>query len=113
MSNEVFDFDIRPLQFPTGLSWLRVSSLLGVVLAALTPATPRAVHAALCAADVTPTFSWHDFSARLRALAGLLHQRHDGGLVCFHAAFRDWLVRRPETEPTKFMVDLRSVDGNI
>jgi hypothetical protein len=51
--------------------------------------------------------AWDEFCNRMAVLAGFLYRRKDGTYMFFHPAFREWLIRRDDTDSNKFLCDLR------
>ena len=95
------------LKFPSVRSFEKISPILGICLATLFPLTSEEIFHVLNSGYTDRFVSWEEFKQRLGLLAGLLYQRKDNTFVFFHPAFRDWLIRREETESTKFLCDLR------
>ena len=47
-------------------------------------------------------------SARYNLVADFIVRRADDSVCMFHPLLREWLVRRPDNQPTKFLVDPRA-----
>ena len=109
--SEVFMLEFN-LRFPSAASFRRVSDLLAVVVAALQPMTLAELHHTLASLYLDTSLggdtSWPSFLDTYQQLAGQLVTRRDDSVMMFHPALRDWLVRRPEGESTKFLVDPRT-----
>ncbi|XP_059142219.1 protein TANC2-like isoform X2 [Physella acuta] len=105
--SEIFllHFNIR---FSSVRSFERVSTILGVCLAALYPLTLEDIFLTVNSGYTQRYISWEDFCQRMNVLAGFLYRRHDNTYMFFHPAFREWLIRRDETDSPKFLCDLRN-----
>lgn len=97
------------MKFQSIRSFERVSPILNICLAALFPLTAEELYETLNAGRTSDFITWEDFSQRLITLRELLHLRKDNTYMFFHPAFREWLIRRDDSENTKFLCDLRSV----
>jgi len=105
--SEVFLLQFN-IKFPSVRSFEKVSPILGVVLASLFPLTCDEIFQALNSGYTDKFVSHEDFLQRKGLMSGLLYQRRDNRFVFFHPAFREWLIRRDETDTcTKFLCDLR------
>ena len=51
---------------------------------------------------------WGEFLMRFSALSGFLVRRADDTLMFFHPTFREWLFKRSQNEPQKFLCDPRT-----
>ncbi|XP_044005263.1 protein TANC2 isoform X2 [Aphidius gifuensis] len=96
------------LRFPTGSSFDKVQPLLGVCLAALYPLTLPEIFYSVNSLYTDQFVSWEDFLQRFKMLSGFLVKRLDDTYMFFHPSFREWLIRRDESESTKFLCDLRT-----
>ncbi|XP_041372290.1 protein TANC1-like isoform X2 [Gigantopelta aegis] len=96
------------LKFPSVRSFEKISSILGVCLASLYPLTMEAIYMTVNSGYVTRFVPWEDFLNRMSVLSGFLYQRHDSTFMFFHPAFREWLIRRDDTDSPKFLCDLRN-----
>ncbi|CAB0033543.1 unnamed protein product [Trichogramma brassicae] len=95
------------LRFPTASSFDRVSSMLGVCLAALSPLTLPEIYHSCNSLENRVSLAWEDFLQRFKMLSGFLVKRLDDTYMFFHPSFREWLIRRDEGESFKFQCDLR------
>ncbi|XP_023319029.1 protein TANC2 [Trichogramma pretiosum] len=95
------------LRFPTDSSFERVSSILGVCLAALSPLTLPEIYRSCNSLENRVSLAWEDFLQRFKMLSGFLVKRLDDTYMFFHPSFREWLIRRDEGESFKFQCDLR------
>ena len=95
------------LKFSSVRAFERVSTVLGVCLAALYPLTLEDIFLTVNSGFTQKYISWEDFLQRVSVLSGFLHRRHDNTFMFFHPAFREWLIRRDETDSPKFLCDLR------
>jgi ankyrin repeat protein len=105
--SEVFLLEFN-LKFPSLQSFRQVSDILSVALAALQPLTMVDIHQTVSALSVGPAPSWTQFLESFRALEGYLVARRDQSVMFFHPLFREWLIRRGEAEPDKFVCDPRT-----
>lgn len=96
------------IKFPSVRSFEKVAPILSICLASLYPLTGEEIFHALNSGYFERYVSWEDFQQRLGLMSGLLYQRRDTTFVFFHPAFRDWLIRRDDSDKsTKFLCDLR------
>lgn len=95
------------LKFSSVRAFERVSTILGVCLAALYPLTMEDMFLTVNSGSTHRYISWEDFCQRMDTLAGFLYRRHDNTYMFFHPAFREWLIRRDEADSPKFLCDLR------
>ncbi|XP_013066522.2 uncharacterized protein LOC106054975 isoform X1 [Biomphalaria glabrata] len=98
------------LKFSSVRAFERVSTILGVCLAALYPLTLEDIFLTVNSGFTQKYISWEDFVQRINIISGFLYRRHDNTYMFFHPAFREWLIRRDETDSPKFLCDLRSAD---
>ena len=105
--SEVFLLEFN-LKFPSLQSFRKVSDILSVVLAALQPLPLPEIHQTVSALSVGPAPSWTHFLENFRCLEDYLVTRRDDSVMFFHPLFREWLIRRGETEPDKFVCDPRT-----
>ena len=105
--SEVFLLEFN-LKFPSLQSFRKVSDILSVVLAALQPLTMPEIHQTVSALNVGPAPLWTQFLENFRCLEDYLVTRRDDSVMFFHPLFREWLIRRGETEPDKFVCDPRT-----
>ncbi|GFN90321.1 protein tanc2-like [Plakobranchus ocellatus] len=96
------------LKFSSVRAFERVSTILGVCLAALQPLTAEDIFLTVNSGSIHRYVSWEDFCQRMAVLHGFLYRRHDNTFMFFHPAFRDWLIRRDESDSPKFLCDLRN-----
>ncbi|GFR94297.1 protein TANC2, partial [Elysia marginata] len=96
------------LKFSSVRSFERVSTILGVCLAALNPLTAEDIFLTVNSGSMERYVSWEDFCQRMAVLQSFLYRRHDNTYMFFHPAFRDWLIRRDEADSPKFLCDLRN-----
>lgn len=94
-------------RFPTNSSYEKVSPILSVCLAALSPLTLSEIYYSIVALNVHDPLDWNEFMQRFRLLEDLLVKRIDNTYMFFHPSFREWLKCRANEEPTKFLVDFR------
>ncbi len=95
------------LKFPSVRSFEKISSILGVCLASLYPLSMQEIYLTVNSGYMHRYVSWEDFRTRMEVLSGFLHRRSDDRLMFFHPAFREWLIRRDDTDSPKFLCDLR------
>ena len=105
--SEVFLLEFN-LKFPSLQSFKKVSDILSVVLAAMQPLSLGDIHQTVSALSVGPPPSWSQFLDTFRSLEDYLVTRKDESVMFFHPLFREWLIRRGETEPDKFVCDPRT-----
>ena len=103
---EIFLLEFN-LKFPSLRSFEKVSPILNVCLASLYPLTLTEIGEAVNSGYTHKLVPWDEFLRRMELMSGLLVCRRDGAYMFFHPAFRDWLVRRDESDSTKFLCDLR------
>lgn len=96
------------LRFPTVRSFEKVTQILSVCLAALYPLTLLEIYYSVNALLLTKFTPWPEFLQCFKLLSGFLVKRLDNTYMFFHPSFREWLIRRDETESTKFLCDLRA-----
>ncbi|KAK7578136.1 hypothetical protein V9T40_010341 [Parthenolecanium corni] len=96
------------LRFPTDSAFQKVSGILSVALAALYPLTLNEIYYSVNSLNVHTFVPWEEFLQRFRTLSEFLVKRMDNTYMFFHPSFREWLIRRDETESIKFLCDLRS-----
>lgn len=116
------------LRFPTTSSFEKVADILSVCLVALYPLTIMEIYYSVNSLNVNEFLSWEAFLQRfkvptpvkncvkkyrkystlfLQLISGLLIKRLDNTYMFFHPSFREWLIRREESESKKFVCDLR------
>ena len=100
------------LKFSSVRGFERVSTILGVCLAALYPLTSQDIFMTINSGFTQRFITWDDFCQRMGVLSGFLFRRRDNTFMFFHPAFRDWLIRRDETDSPKFLCDLRWVKAS-
>ena len=105
--SEVFLLEFN-LKFSTIQSFRKVSDILSVCLATLQPLTMPDIYNAVSALYVSSSFTWNEFLLLFKTLTGYLVVRRDDSVMFFHPLFREWLIRRGETDPSKFMCDPRT-----
>ena len=105
--SEVFLLEFN-LKFPSLQSFRKVSDILSVVLATLQPLTLAEIYQSVSALCVGAGPSWPQFCDSFRSLEDYLVTRRDESIMFFHPLFREWLIRRGETEPDKFVCDPRT-----
>ncbi len=96
------------LRFPTQTAYDKISSILSVCLAALSPLSLFEIFYSVNALSVEAPLEWSEFLNRFKMLSGFLVKRIDNTYMFFHPSFREWLIRRDESESTKFLCDLRN-----
>lgn len=101
------------LRFPTVRSYEKVAPILNVCLAALYPLTLLEIFYSANALLADQFLSWPEFLDRFKLLSGFLVKRMDNTYMFFHPSFREWLLRRDESESNKFLCDLRAGHGGI
>ena len=104
---EVFLLEFN-LKFPTIQSFQKVSDILSVCLASLQPLALIDIYNAVNALYVSPPSTWNDFLILFKNLSGYLVVRRDDSIMFFHPLFREWLIRRTEVDPKKFLCDPRT-----
>lgn len=95
------------LRFSTASAYEKVSSILNVCLAALSPMTLTEIFYAVNALVTKDALEWDEFLFRFKQLSGFLVKRIDSTYMFFHPSFREWLLRRDEGESSKFLCDVR------
>ena len=96
------------LKFCSSSSYVQVSDIFSICLAALEPVTLEEAFTVYTALSVRWEVTWAQFKALHQTVGELLVARRDGTLMCFHPTLRDWLVRRREGgNSCKFVCDLR------
>ena len=105
--SEVFLLEFN-LKFPTVQNFRKVSDILSVCLASLQPLTLPDIYNTVSALYVSPSFTWSEFLLLFKTLTGYLVVRRDDSVMFFHPLFREWLIRRGESDPSKFMCDPRT-----
>ncbi|ODN01484.1 Protein TANC2, partial [Orchesella cincta] len=103
--SEVFSLHCN-LRFPTSRAFNMVHPILATCLAALNPLTLLEVYHSINSLRATENLEWTQFLRIFKNLKGLLIKRLDGTYMFFHSSFRDWLVRRDESD-AKFLCDVR------
>lgn len=101
------------LRFPTVRSFEKVTHILSVCLAALYPLTLLEIYYSVNALLVDKFLPWPEFFQRFKLLGGFLVKRLDNTYMFFHPSFREWLIRREDTENSKFLCDLRAGHAGI
>ncbi|KAL8621986.1 hypothetical protein ACOMHN_035514 [Nucella lapillus] len=107
--SEVFPLHFN-LKFSSVRAFERVANILAVCLAALYPLSLRTIFMTVNSGYVSRFVAWEDFCSRMTMLSGLLHLRRDGCYMFFHPAFREWLIRRDDSDATKFLCGLRNAE---
>ena len=95
------------IKFPGVRSFEKVSPILGVCLATLYPLKKEEIFEAINSGFTQRYISWEDFCHRLEVLSRFIHERKDKTYMFFHPAFREWLIRRDDSDNPKFLCDLR------
>lgn len=95
------------LKFPSVRSFEKVSPILGASLASLYPLTTEEIFETMNSGYTQRYVSLEECQNRLQILSGCLHLRRDRTYVFFHPAFREWLIRRDESDNNKFLCDIR------
>jgi hypothetical protein len=95
------------IKFPGIRSFEKVSPILGVCLATLYPLKKEEIFEAINSGFTQRYISWEDFCHRLEVLSRFIHERKDKTYMFFHPAFREWLIRRDDSDNPKFLCDLR------
>ena len=95
------------LKFPSVRSFEKISSILGVCLASLYPLAMESIYMTVNSGYISRFIQWEDFLTRMSVLSGFLYRRRDNTFMFFHPAFREWLIRRDDTDSPKFLCDLR------
>ncbi|XP_025416636.1 protein TANC2 isoform X4 [Sipha flava] len=101
------------LRFPTTSSFEKVADILSVCLAALYPLTILEIYYSVNSLNVDEFISWEAFLQRFKLISGLLIKRLDNTYMFFHPSFREWLMRRDDSESKKFICDLRNGHSGI
>ncbi|XP_052091022.1 protein TANC2-like [Mytilus californianus] len=96
------------IKFPSVRSFEKVSPILGVCLATLYPLKKEEIFETINSGYTQRYISWEDFSHRLEVLSKFIHRRKDETYMFFHPAFREWLIRRDDSDNPKFLCDLRN-----
>ncbi|XP_048485454.1 protein TANC2 [Plutella xylostella] len=96
------------LKFPTVQSFEKVTHILSVCLAALYPLTLVEIYYSVNSLLVDTFLPWDEFCARFECLTDFLVKRIDNTYMFFHPSFREWLIRREDSESPKFLCDLRA-----
>ena len=95
------------LKFPSVRSFEKVSPILGVCLATLYPLTPEEIYETVNSGYFNHFLSWEEFCHRLDVLSIFMYCRRNNSYMFFHPAFREWLIRRDDSDNPKFLCDLR------
>lgn len=96
------------LRFPTVQSFEKVTHILSVCLAALYPLTLVEIYYSVNSLLTDTFLPWEEFCIRFETLSDFLIKRIDNTYMFFHPSFREWLIRRDESESPKFLCDLRA-----
>ncbi len=97
------------LKFPTIRSFEKVSPVMNICLASLYPLTEMEIFETLNAGYLHRYVEWEDFLQRMDVVSMFLLPRKDAAFMYFHPSFREWLIRREESDSAKFLCDLRFV----
>ncbi len=84
---EVFQLECN-LKFPSVQAFARVSDILSVCLATLTPLTVTEIFNAVNALKAEPEINWQEFVNRFNMLSGFLVRRGDDTVMFCHNTFR-------------------------
>lgn len=96
------------LRFPSASAFEKVSSILSVCLAAMSPLTLTEIFYCVNALKSEEfQIAWDDFTANFKMLQDFLIKRIDNTFMFFHPSFREWLIRRDTSESSKFLCDAR------
>ncbi|XP_069974688.1 protein TANC2 isoform X10 [Penaeus vannamei] len=101
------------LRFPSVRSFEKVEPILNVVLASLNPLTLPEIYHSVNAGLLYKFLSWDEFLSRFKVLNSFLVKRLDDTFMLFHPALREWLARRAEGEPAKFVCDVRAGHADL
>jgi len=104
--SEVFLLEFN-LRFPTSQSFASISNILCICLATTRPLTLEELYLTVNALNVSSFITWNEFLSLYRPLVRYLVKRKDDTLMFYHPLFREWLVRRADTDSKKFLCDLR------
>ncbi|KAL4707589.1 hypothetical protein ACJJTC_001634 [Scirpophaga incertulas] len=96
------------LRFPTLQSFEKITHILSVCLAALYPLTLVEIYYSVNSLLVNTFLPWEEFCDRFESLTDFLVKRIDNTYMFFHPSFREWLIRRDDSESSKFLCDLRA-----
>ena len=105
--SEVFMLEFN-LKYPSSTSFRKVSDILSVCLASLSPMSVSELYHTVSSLYVDIVDTWQEFLVTYKSLTGYLVTRRDDSVMFFHPTLRDWLIRRSESENTKFMCDPRT-----
>ena len=104
--SEIFLLEFN-LKFPSLKSFEKVQDILSTAVASLVPLTALDLFNSINALHATNAIQWGEFLMRFSALSGFLLRRADDTVMFFHPTFREWLIKRREFEPKKFVCDPR------
>ncbi|XP_059092196.1 protein TANC2-like isoform X3 [Tigriopus californicus] len=104
--SEIFLLEFN-LKFSSLRSFEKVQDILATALASLVPLTPQDLYNSVNALHCSSSIQWGEFLMRFSSLATFLLRRADDTVMFFHPTFKDWLIKRREFDPKKFLVDPR------
>ncbi|KRZ78111.1 Protein TANC2 [Trichinella papuae] len=110
--SEVFTLMLS-LKFPTERSYRQVAPVLEAVLASRRPLTAEQLYTVCCATELIPQLKWDQFRDQLTQLREFLISTRTGTFVCFHPAFRQWLISREQGSSTRFLCDVKRGHASI
>ena len=101
---EVFLLEFN-LKFQSNKSFQKISQILSVCLASFEPMTTADIFQSVLSLSVEPDMTWPDFVSRFNSLSGFLVRRGDDSIMFHHSLFRDWLIKRGNSEQNKYFCD--------
>lgn len=104
--SEIFLLEFN-LKFSSLRAFEKVQDILATALASLVPLTPQDLYNSVNALHCSSSIQWGEFLMRFSSLSGFLLRRADDTVMFFHPTFKDWLIKRREFDPKKFLVDPR------
>ena len=105
--SEIFLLEFN-LKFPSSKAYEKIQDVLATALASLTPMTPMELFGAINSLTTGSQLPWGEFLMRFSSLSGFLVRRADDTVMFFHPTFREWLYKRRDCEPQKFICDPRN-----
>jgi hypothetical protein len=105
--SEIFLLEFN-LKFPSTKAFEKVQDILSTSLASLVPMTILELFNSVNALTTSNSIQWGEFLMRFSALSGFLVRRADETVMFYHPVFREWLFKRHDLDPQKFICDPRN-----